>query len=142
MTKFSCSTMSGVIKKILKKQGLLEKFEASTDFYVKIESKPFMPLIIERHETQVVVAHYYLQNGDLIPDPDMEFEVSHDGSWLPVAIQFASGNYKRAIITDEAGRLLINPRERLDQKLFSDMWARNLRAQGFDKGLIISSLDD
>lgn len=48
---------------------------------LKIENPGFMDLHIEyvgtgpRNLPMVSVAHYYVQNGDLMRDPDMEFEV-------------------------------------------------------------------
>ena len=118
------------IEKVLASHGLKEKFEASSEFYVKISSSGFMPLIIEKHETQIIVAHYYEQNGDLVPDPDMEFVCTVYG-WVPVAIQHSNGIYRRASEFDESGRLLVKKTELKSQLNFAAMWARNLKAQGF-----------
>ena len=57
-----------------------------------------------------------------------------DTLWYPVAIQFAIGTYRRCLSETPSGQSLIHQRERLGQRRFSDMWARNLKAQGFDKG--------
>jgi hypothetical protein len=70
-------------------------------------------LSIEKHGSQVIIAHYFEQNGDLIPDPDMEFEVI-DGEWSPVAIQLAIGSYRRAVEYRNSKRF-VSPRELKDQ---------------------------
>ena len=125
------SRMRDSIEKIIAAHGKTAEFEQAEEFHLRIENPPFLPLSIERHGRTATVTHYYEQNGDLVPDPDMEFEITPDGRWLPVAIQFATGAYKRAITFDEDGRKLVNPRELRDQIEFSNMWARNLIAQGF-----------
>ena len=73
------------------------------------------------------------QQGGLIPDPDMAFELLTDGSWYPVAIQFVTGHYRRASEIRD-GKRFINPREVRDQISFSRMWAKNLLAQHFASG--------
>jgi hypothetical protein len=137
-----CKSMQSAVTTILKAHHLHSRFEASSDFYVKIANEPYMPLSIEKHGKQVTLSHYFEQNGDLIPDPDMEFEIECNGDWYPVAIQFAIGTYRRCVIEDESGRICINQLERLDQRRFSDMWAKNLKQQGFDKGIILKIEED
>jgi hypothetical protein len=123
--------MKTAIEKILTAHGLLKAFSANESYSVKIENKPYMPLSIEKHGNRVTVTHYFEQNGDLIPDPDMEFEVLQ-GEWSPVAIQHAIGSYYRAVEFRD-GKRFINPRQLRDQTSFPKMWARNLISQGFAK---------
>ena len=104
-------------------------------FAVQISNPPFMPLTIERHGNRVMVTHYFAQNGDLVPDPDQEFEIVADHIWIPVAIQHSIGTYHRAIEIRD-GKRYANVREYRDQIQFSRMWARNLIRQGFDKGTL------
>lgn len=137
MSKLTATTMKEVIEKILTSHGLIEQFNAREDFHVKIENEPYMPLTIEKHSRQVIVAHNYVQNGDLIPDPDMEFWIEQDGAWSPVAIQFATGHYRQCM-----DGVIINERERRDQVSFSNMWARNLKAKRFAEGRIIRTRDE
>lgn len=127
--------MKTAIEEILEKQGLKKEFETSRHFSVKIEVPGFMPLSIEKHGRQITVTHYFEQNGDLIPDPDMEFEDS-ESLWLPVAIQHASGAYYRAVEYQD-GHQLIDRKELRDQILFSQQWARNLLNQGFARGNVV-----
>ena len=58
--------------------GIVEKM-AETD-WIKVENEPYMPLNVEllyQEGSKVVIAmgHYFEQNGDLVPDPDMEVEI-------------------------------------------------------------------
>jgi hypothetical protein len=96
MRTLTCSKMKSAIEWILCSHGLLEEFGWNPDFAVRIKNGPYLPLSIERHESKITVTHYVIENGDMIPDPDMEFELLSDGSWYPVAIQFATGSYHRA----------------------------------------------
>ncbi len=122
--------MKAAVEKILAAHRKLQEFNGAEDFHARICNEPYMPLAIERHGSTVTVTHYFEQNGDLVPDPDMEFEISSSGEWLPVAVQFAIGSYHRAIFTED-GKRFVNRRELKDQILFSNMWAKNLLEQGF-----------
>jgi len=58
---------------------------------IKLEVQGFMPLSIEfigagpRNLPLVSVMHFYTQHGDLMRDPDMEFEVDGQGEWHPIS---------------------------------------------------------
>jgi hypothetical protein len=123
--------MKTTIEKILAAHGIIEAFNASEDYSVKIENKPYLDLCIEKHGIQVMITHYFEQNGDLIPDPDMEFEILN-GEWSPVALQLAIGIYYRAAEYRD-GKRFVNPRQLREQRQFANMWARNLLSQGFGK---------
>jgi hypothetical protein len=134
MRNFTCPAMTASIERILCAHNLLTDFMTSEDFAVRISNPPYMPLTIERHGKGVSVTHYYSQNGDLVPDPDMEFEIVTDHIWSPVAIQFATGHYRRAMELRD-GKCFVNAREMREQIQFSRMWARNLTEQGFANGV-------
>jgi hypothetical protein len=125
--------MKSAIEKILNAHGMLEEFQQNPEFAVRIKNGPYMPLTIERHDSQITVTHYLIENGDMILDPDMEFERLADGSWFPVAIQLVTGHYARAMEIRD-GRRFVNPRQVREQIQFSRMWARNLISQGFQSG--------
>ena len=139
--------MSGVITEILAKKGHLEAFqnadrfdceEDEGEFLLKLSIEGFMPLVIERFSSRVTVTHYREQNGDLIADPDVEFRILKGGEWLPVVYQDTFG-YRRAVETSEGGKLLVNTAEMKSLQRFLKMWARNLKAQGWDEAKIIKS---
>lgn len=105
---------------------------------VKIQSGGFMDLSINRLYTVnggfvVSLTHYFEQNGDLVPDPDLEIFVSDATrtAWA-MAIQHSTGHYVRAM-KFENGRTLRNPRTQKDLQSFLGQWLRNLKAQGFFK---------
>lgn len=74
----------------------------------KIDNAPgsFLPAVIEKiGPERFSVAHYFVQNGDLVPDPDLEL-VRQDGAWYPVALTQIYGLFTLAATTDEHGRIV------------------------------------
>ncbi len=133
------TTMKTAIEKILAELNQLDAFKHSESFAIKIENEGYMPLSIERHGKAITITHYFEQNGDLVPDPDLEFVDLGQEDWLPVAIQHSNGFYIRAAGQDENGNWRYKPRAMKDLQRFSRMWARNLLAQGFARGSIAYS---
>ena len=88
----------------------------------------------------VSVAHYFEQNGDLMSDPEMTFEVIpgddpkigwKSGTWYPTSItQSPTGGYQEAV-TVENGRVMVRPRLVRELKQFARMWNRNIGFQGW-----------
>ena len=72
-----------IVEKILEKYDI----DPSADTYFLKLSKPhYDDLVIEKEGEQVLVGHYYLQNGDLISDPVLAFDYNQ-GYWFPVRIE-------------------------------------------------------
>lgn len=98
---------------------------------VKMKAEPFMDLCIDvlRQQgtvTQISMAHYFEQNGDLVPDPDMEVMLMHVTRMaLPVHFQNAIA-YRVCI----EGTKVINGKELADQSSFLSIWLRNIKSQG------------
>jgi hypothetical protein len=68
------------------------------------------------------IAHRYLANGDLIPDPDVEFYV--------VAIDHGPLGYHRyAAVASTGEPTLLNHRGQSDLARFCDVWMRNIASQ-------------
>ena len=65
------ANMQAAIENILEAHNLLADYQASPEFYVKFTQPSFDPLVIERHGEQVVVGHYFIQNGDVMADPEI-----------------------------------------------------------------------
>jgi hypothetical protein len=88
----------------------------------------------------VSVAHYFEQNGDLMADPDVVFDVNPDedgplswksGEWGPVSLaQHSTGAYQEAVIL-RGRKVMVTPRLVASLKSFARMWNRNLKAQGY-----------
>ncbi len=131
------------VARIVAMNGGLDKL---ADRPIKIEMDGFDRLCIEHvgrgpnGRPLVSVAHYFLQNGDLMSDPEMTFEVIPDddsklgwksGTWFPTSItQSPTGVYREAVWT-EGGQVLVRPRLVQELKGFARMWDRNIGAQGF-----------
>jgi hypothetical protein len=122
---------------------------------VALESKPiriespssgFMRLCIEHVGTGprgmplISVAHYFEQNGDLMADPDLVFEVNPDengplswktGEWGPVSFtQHSTGTYQEAVVVQD-GKVMVAPKLISSLKSFARTWDRNIKAQGY-----------
>ena len=107
--------------------------------YLKISNPPYMDLVIEAMDEPgplglpaISVAHYGEQNGDLMRDPEMCFELYRHDPYLDpfywrndyVGIE----QWSRTINRDKYVHPLALHQE---HKQFAEMWDRNLRQQGF-----------
>ena len=82
------------------------------------------------------VAHYYLANGDLIPDPDVEFYVVDDPARpgakavYPIAIDHGPLGYHRYADLGRTGQLAnLRPPGQADLARFCDVWMKNIATQ-------------
>ena len=106
-----------------------------------IDNTPYMPLIIEALDEPgpcglpaLSIAHYGEQNGDLMRDPEMCFELSFAGGIADLNPFYYRNDYigceqwSRFITgTDYAYARLLH-RQHVS---FARVWDRNLQAQGF-----------
>lgn len=104
---------------------------------IRLQVPGFMRLVIEHVGTGprggelVSVCHYGEQNGDLMRDPDVVFEVA-ESDWLAVSIQQDYiGSYREAVFVGEDGKLYIRPAEERGIQAFARVWDRNIKSQGF-----------
>lgn len=106
-----------------------------------MENDLFEPLVIECiADHQVSVAHYYMQGGDAIADPDVVLFTAY-AEWVPISIQQptvclmgrALGGYRVvAELTDDGNNIArFYPRAQSETASFCTTWARNLKAQGW-----------
>lgn len=82
------------------------------------------------------IAHRYLANGDLVPDPDVEFYVVDDPgrpgakTVYPIAIDHGPLGYHCYVDVDSAGQLTLSTaRGQADLARFCDVWMKNIAAQ-------------
>ena len=110
--------------------------------YLKIENLPYMALVIEAvpepgplNLPAISVAHYGEQNGDLMRDPEMCFELSKP----PLCDLALSAYYYRndymgveqfSRLRDDGNYIFVPDRYEEHQK-FAELWDRNLRDQHF-----------
>jgi hypothetical protein len=108
--------------------------------YLKIENPPSMELVVEAVDDSgpmglpvISVAHYGLENGDLMRDPEMCFELGYAGGayldpfyWRNdhVAVEQWSRNIIR-------GHYVCLARLHEQHVSFAKTWDNNLRVQGF-----------
>ncbi|HDT14930.1 MAG TPA: DUF1249 domain-containing protein [Firmicutes bacterium] len=77
------------------------------------------------------MAHNYEQNGDLVPDPDMEIEIDLERKTAE-ALTFQNALvYQNVYDYDDKGeKIMFKPRLKKDLNSFLKMWLKNLTEQG------------
>jgi hypothetical protein len=105
---------------------------------VKIANSPYMPLTVEniglgpRGLPALSICHYGEQNGDLMRDPEMCFEIEIENG---LATEFHPYYFRNDYAGFEQNAVgydkRIDARMIRSQREFSEMWSQNLIAQGF-----------
>ncbi len=122
------ANMQAAIEKILEAHDLLADYQASPEFYIKFTQPSFDPLVIERHGEQVVVGHYFIQNGDVMADPEIVFDYA---TWTPLELtQHPVGVY-RSKFHYRDGVQYVDTRFDAAVRPLVQLWANNLVAQGW-----------
>ena len=106
---------------------------------IKVLNEPYMPLNIEvightptEKRPVVAVSHTYLQNGDVMFDPEITFAVGADGIWSPLSYrQDGLGINQEVERTDPLGRVIRNERIARDLAAFCRTWSRSIKEQGY-----------
>lgn len=108
------------------------------DIYLHLELENYCPLVLERHEPNVFsLSHYYVQNGDLMADPDVTFLLHpccRRAGFLifPLTYQLDSLGLYLEHATLNRDRNQINnfkPNAMADLANSCDQWCANLKAQ-------------
>ena len=122
------ANMQAAIEKILEAHNLLADYQASPEFYVKFTQPSFDPLVIERHGEQVVVGHYFIQNGDVMADPEIVFDYA---TWTPLELtQHPMGVY-RSKFHYRDGVQYVDTRFDAAVRPLVQLWAMNLENQSW-----------
>jgi hypothetical protein len=128
--------MQSTILEILGRHRLDSTFNRSTEFHLRLERLPYLPLVIERQGNVISVAHYSELNGDLIRDPELTFAWP---AWMPTSItQDPVGRYVEVFV-EVNGKQQVLPILLRELQVFANAWARNLRAQGFTGPDVVAS---
>jgi len=109
---------------------------------IKIENPPYMALVIEATPEPgplkllaISVAHYGEQNGDLMRDPEMCFELSKVPlSRLELVAYYFRNDYmgiEQYSRYRDGDNYIVVPDLFEEHRQFARTWDRNLRAQGF-----------
>lgn len=110
-----------------------------TDTAVRITVDGYMPLSLE-HIGQsaegnrlIAISHTGIQNGDLMRDPEMVFEVHSAIAAEPLSFQNDYvGLFQEVYSFDDAGKKThVKTKLKQELKSFARLWFRNLKAQGF-----------
>jgi len=106
------------------------------DEYIKLKSGNFMDLNIDHlshkdDENSIVIsiAHNYVQDGDVMADPDMEIRIIPSMRMVEALTfkQDSTGTYQQVYLED--GRFY--PTLKKDLNNFLNSWLKNLIQQGF-----------
>lgn len=121
---------------------LMEAGELQPGFHLHIDNPPWMPLDIEEIGISgpdglptISVAHYGKQNGDLMRDPEMLFEMRRDGGEIVLSPYFWRNDYlgieQYSSFRDDERKLFTLARLKRRHEEFARIWDRNLRAEGY-----------
>lgn len=93
----------------------------------------FMAVHVEMHRwidgsVMVSVAHYFEQNGDLVPDPDVVFVRRADGMFAPISFQ-NSLVFNQPVCCLEDGTIEVDAREQASIASFANTFLRNIGEQ-------------
>ena len=99
--------------------------------YVKIENEPYMPLVIERIDSdEYSMGHYYFQNGDRMCDPEITFRVDSKSHFIDVlTYQLDTLGIYQSVYSDDSKFYSKKLCSELNQFLYD--WLKNIRHQGF-----------
>lgn len=121
--------MQRVITALAFKHGInLWKVEAT----FRLDMPHFDRLVVENiGGHRISVAHYFVQNGDLVADPEVVFLV-RDDQWYPVEMtQVLLGWRELAQCAANGAVLGIRPQAQAAAAEFADWWADQIEAQGW-----------
>lgn len=119
------------IYKKLEKLGITDLTE-----YKKIENAPYMSLSIDiledsKEEKKIAMAHNYIQNGDVMADPDMEIKI-HKEMKMAEALTYQQdglGIFQNVYPAPD----IVNTKLKGQLNRFLNQWLTNLINQGFCK---------
>lgn len=99
----------------------------------KLEKPPYQPLhidVLERGSDFVTIAlaHYYEQNGDLVPDPDMTVKL-YPKHRMAEALTFQNSLVYTEVYPIIDGTRMVRLNAKLDLNRFLLGWVRNIRQQ-------------
>lgn len=133
MKKLIYQTMFEKLQKI----GILDnagKLNFSGD-YLKLKNPPYMDLNIDRltpdkeGTIRISIAHNFIQNGDVMADPDMEIRIFPDQKMVEaLTYQLDSLGIYQVVYPDKN---TVVPQRKKELNRFLNSWLSNLILQGF-----------
>ena len=104
--------------------------------YRQSEAPGFMDLHLDvlsksKEELRIALAHNYRQNGDSIPDPDMEIRVYLLPDWRKAeALTYQDAYGYKMVYWRNEGQIMMNPELKRSLNDFLAQWLKNLKNQG------------
>ncbi len=119
---------------------LLGKMNGEDHLKLDNSEGSFMPVSIERLSTNVSfgsikvdiysLTHYFKQNGDLVPDPDMTFGLNRADTSTIWAFSYQDQyGFQEGVYMDSIGVWRINKTLQSDHASFAGMWLQNIKQQ-------------
>lgn len=104
----------------------------------KLEKEPYQTLnvdVLERGSDFVTIAlaHYYEQNGDLVPDPDMTVRL-YPKYKMAEALTFQNSLVYTEVYAVVDGKRMVYPRAKASLNQFLEQWAKNLQQCCYETG--------
>ena len=98
--------------------------------YVKYEAECFMPLHVEMNSDVLTISQTYVQNGDLMYDPRIDFKVDYENKKvIPQSFENSGeGVYERYDISDGKPETM---KQINDILTFTDDWMDRIDEQGY-----------
>lgn len=108
------------------------------DEALKLESGGFMDLNLDRLYEEdgkytITMAHNYIQNGDVMADPDMEIRIIPSMK-MAEALSFRQDGgipINQHVYEEIDGKTMVYPRLKKELNTFLSGWLLNLKKQGF-----------
>lgn len=105
---------------------------------MKLKSGGFMDLNLDRlydedGEFTIAMAHNYIQNGDVMADPDMEIRII-PAMKMAEALSFRQDGgvqINQQVYTEIDGHTMVYPRIKKELNTFLSGWLLNIKKQGF-----------
>lgn len=100
--------------------------------YIKYEAECFMPLHVEMNSDILTIAQTYVQNGDLMYDPRIDFKVDYENKKvIPQSFENSGeGVYERYDISDGKPETM---KQINDILTFADDWMDRIEEQGYSE---------
>jgi len=99
--------------------------------HVVLKNEPYMQLYFARlDKNRFALAHYFEQNGDLVPDPDIEILVHPETKSVEV-LSYQDGYSYQRVYPDPSSFKLVDFRAKKSLNKFLSFWLDNIIVQGF-----------
>lgn len=121
---------------------IFPKFMENNCIYSKYSTENYEPLALEKiNSNQISVAHYYEQNGDLMRDPEIVFNVDYDNKTLTPMEYYNDGLGNADLVETEQSTNKTLQKDLID---FSNTWFNTIKNQGYalERELILHEFQD